>query len=106
MATTPRVDFTFDPPSGDTPVDGYRLYRSPAGNNSFSLIVEDKTDIFAGDPQLQDTTVQHDTDYDYKVLAFNSAGEGDPVELLHSTGNGVSIPEDIMKAENVSIDYV
>lgn len=106
MATTPRVDFTFDPPSGDTPVKGYRLYRSIAGNNSFSLVVEDTTDIFSSDPQLQDTTVDNDTTYDYKVLAFNDAGEGDPAEFLDANGDGVSIPVEIVEAENVTIDYV
>lgn len=61
--------------------DGFRIYRSPTGSGTFTLIGE----VGANVTQFTDPNVVPGVGYDYRVTAFNVNGESDPAELVDET---------------------
>ena len=53
--------------------DGYRVYRSPNGVDTWSEL----DDLAADSTSYSDTTVSDDTSYWYKVASYNTTGEAD-----------------------------
>jgi PKD repeat protein len=62
------ISLSWDEPFGV--IAGYRIFRAPSGSSAWTQIAETTERTFA------DTGLPHSTAYQYRVLAFNSGGEG------------------------------
>ena len=79
-----QINLSWDAPAdeGGSPITGYQIERSPDGVSGWTTIVSDTNNT---NTTYQNTGLDSNTEYFYRVSAINSAGTGNPSNVASAT---------------------